>query len=389
MAVSASTTSRVSTAPERGESFYFSGAALVLVCVGILVVLGLTILYSASRALQLEAAGQLLARQILWLFIAGGAGVTAALLPLERVRGLTWLILAVSIGLLAAVLHPSIGSMVNGARRWISLGFINIQASEFAKVGLLFCLSHYLAAHQRYRTTVLRGFLVPLALVGLWSGLILLQPDFGTAALCGAVGISLLFLYGSRLSLLVPSAGLLTALFGLLVYLDPVRFSRILAFLDVEGNRSGSAYQLWQGLLAFASGGLQGTGLGNGRQQLHYLPEAHTDFIFAILGEELGLLFSGGTVLLFLCIFVAGSRLLGRAPNLYQYLLIQGALLFITGQALFNFCVVTGLLPTKGISLPFISYGGSNLVVMFFMVGLLINAFRTWGRPVWSRPSEL
>jgi len=152
---------------------------------------------------------------------------------------------------------------------------------------------------------------------------------------------------------------------------------------------SSGAYQLWQGILAFGAGGLTGVGLGNGRQQFSFLPEAHTDFIFAILGEELGLLATLLVVALFLGIFVIGMIQLRRAPNLYQFLLGSGALFFITLQAIINLGVVTGCLPTKGMSLPFISYGGSNLVVMFVLTGLILNLFRLWAKPFVSKAREL
>lgn len=365
-----------------------SAGALLLLCVVALVVLGLTILYSASRAAPAEATS-LLIRQVIWLGLAGVSCLVAAHLPLERLRSLSWLFFLGSMLLLILVLIPGIGAEVNGSRRWIRFGPINLQASEFSKIGLVFCLAHYLAHHQRYRKTFWRGFSLPMLLIGMWSVLILVEPDFGTAALCGAVGFTLLFLFGTRLWYLLPSVSLAGAAFSVLVYLDPVRRARILAFVDVEGNRTGSSYQLYQGLLAFASGGITGKGIGNGRQQMHYLPEAHTDFIFAIVGEELGLITTLGTVGLYLVLFLVGIRLLSRAPNLYQFLLVQGAILLIIYQALINLGVVTGLLPTKGMALPFVSYGGSNLVVMFFLIGILLNAHRNWNKPSWTRPREL
>ena len=177
---------------------------------------------------------------------------------------------------------------------------------------------------------------------------------------------------------LIPAAVASLTGFAILVYNDPVRLARITSFLNVEGNRSDSAYQLWQGILAFGAGGLQGVGLGSGRQQMSFLPEAHTDFIFSIIGEELGFFFTAGVVVLFMTLFFVGMLQLKRAPGLYHYLLVMGALLFITFQALINIGVVTGCLPTKGISLPFISYGGSNLVFMFVLTGIILNGFRTW-----------
>ena len=164
---------------------------------------------------------------------------------------------------------------------------------------------------------------------------------------------------------------------------------RITSFLDVEGNRADSAYQLWQGILAFGAGGIQGVGLGVGRQQMSFLPEAHTDFIFAVVAEELGFIFTAGIVLLYMTLFFIGVLQLRRAPNLYQYLLVMGALLFITFQALINIGVVTGTLPTKGMSLPFISYGGSNLVLMFVLTGIILNGLRSWEMPSLRRQREI
>ena len=198
-----------------------------------------------------------------------------------------------------------------------------------------------------------------------------------------------MFLAGVRLKFLIPTAFAVLSLFMVAVYHDPIRLRRITSFLDVEGNRSDSAYQLWQGILAFGAGGIHGVGLGSGRQQMSFLPEAHTDFIFAIVGEELGFLFTSGVVLLFMTLFFVGVLQLKRAPNLYQYLLVMGALLFVTFQALINIGVVTGCLPTKGMSLPFISYGGSNLVFMFVLTGIILNGFRSWELPALRRQREL
>ena len=156
--------------------------------------------------------------------------------------------------------------------------------------------------------------------------------------------------------------------------------SRVTSFLNVESNRSDSGYQLWQGIVAFGVGGLEGVGLGSGQQQLSFLPEAHTDFIFSIIGEELGLFFSIGVVLLFLGLLLLVVFQLKYAPNLYQYLLVLGSLLMIEFQALINIGVVTGCLPTKGMSLPFISYGGSNLVLMFFLISLILNCICRWSK---------
>lgn len=350
--------------------------------------IGLVVLSSAGQSASSDI-HFILRRQVIWFVPAVVAGVLAAMVDLEYLRKYVWIGAGVAVALLLLVLVPGIGVSVNGARRWLELGLGRLQVSDPAKIALIFVLAHYYANRQRLVTDFWQGFIIPCVIIGICSGLIILQPDFGTAALCGAVGFALMFLAGVRLLYLLPVCGLGLAAFSLLVYLDPVRMRRITSFWDVEGNKSDSAYQLWQGMLAFGAGGVNGVGLGNGRQQLSFLPEAHTDFIFPIIGEELGLLATGGIVLIFALIFGLGIYGLRRAPNLFQFLLAMGALLFLSLQALINMLVVTGLAPTKGMSLPFISYGGSNLVTMFVLIGILFNCLRTWAVAPVHEVSEL
>ena len=344
--------------------------------------LGLVVLFSASQAMHDGDSTILLRKQLIWLFLATLTGGLALLVDLEALRKYVYWLGLASIILLLLVLIPGIGVEVNGARRWMDFGFMRLQVSEVGKLGLLFVLAHYLASHRRDLDHPIKGFLLPCGLLAIFCLLIILEPDYGTAFLCGAVGGCMLFLAGLRLKFLIPTAVSALTLFSIAVYHDPIRLKRITSFLDVEGNRTDSAYQLWQGILAFGAGGLEGVGLGEGRQQMSFLPEAHTDFIFAIVGEELGFIFTAGVVVLFMTLFFIGFLQLKRAPNLYQYLLVTGALLFITLQALINIGVVTGCLPTKGMSLPFISYGGSNLVFMFTLTGIILNGFRSWELPV-------
>jgi cell division protein FtsW len=203
------------------------------------------------------------------------------------------------------------------------------------------------------------------------------------------VGLTLLFLAGARWRYVLPTLAGVALLFAVAVIHNPNRLRRFVAFLDVEGNKQGGTYQLYQALAAYASGGTTGVGLGQGRQQLNFLPEAHTDFIFAVVGEELGLIFTLGVVVVFAVIFWAGLRHLRRAPNLFQYLLVAGALLLICLQAIVNLGVVTGVFPTKGMSLPFISAGISNLLLMGLLVGIFVNTHRTWGRATLSARERL
>jgi len=359
-------------------------ASVILVCVSALLAIGMAVLYSASSRAVGGATGYLY-KQLIFLALAIGGGWLMARIDLEQLRKFAWVIgLVAGVGLLL-VLIPHIGINVKGSRRWLGFGGIRLQVSEFAKLAMVFCVSHYLAVNQNKLHDFVKGFVTPCAIIGGFAVLILAEPDFGTALLTGAIGVGLLFLAGGRLLFLLPSVALALMGFGLQVLHNPNRMRRILAFLDPEGSRAEGGYQLWQSLLAFAAGGIDGVGLGNGRQQQSFLPEAHTDFIFAILGEEMGLITTLLVVGLFVAIFIAGLMHVRRAPNLFQFLVVTGSLLLICLQAIINLSVVTGMMPTKGISLPFISAGGSNLLLMGLLVGIIINSARTWTRP---RPLE-
>ncbi len=361
---------------------------VLLFSVIVLTSLGLVVLASASLSFSQESSS-IFNKQLMWLLMAIISGSVMVFIDLGKLRKFASLIAVGTAILLILVLVPGIGIRVNGAQRWLGIGFIRFQVGEFAKISLVFLLAHYLATNQRIIKTFIRGFCIPSMFIGCVCLLIILQPDFGTTFLCGCVGCGMLFLGGVRLRYLLPSLMGGIGLFFIAILLNPVRLRRLTSFLDIEGNKSDGAYQLWQGILAFAAGGLKGVGLGNGRQQMAFLPEAHTDFIFPIIGEELGLYFTLGVACFFLLIFIIGYMILRRIPDLFYFSLVIGSLLCITFQALINIGVVTGLLPTKGMSLPFISYGGSNLVVMFMLVGILLNALKTWSIQLLPQPSEL
>jgi cell division protein FtsW len=362
-------------APVSGHSFY--QRLLIIVSVSTLILIGLISIFSATQSLD-AGSYKFLERQIMWLGIAVVAGVFVSMIDLERMKKLIPFAAVIAALVLVAVLIPGVGHLVNGSRRWITLGSIGFQPSEFAKIPFVFLMAYYLSANQRYLKTVFRGFFIPLMIIGVFCVLIILEPDFGTCALYGAVGMMLLFLAGTRLTYLIPSVISGGTLFLYLIFQDQVRLRRLMSFLDVEGNKNDGAYQLYQGQMALGNGGILGVGAGNGRYQNSYLPEAHTDFILSIIGEEFGFMVTCLVVVLFAIIFCTIIFSMRRAPNLFQGLLVLGSLLMIAMQALINMGVVTGLLPTKGMSLPFISYGGSNLVVMCVFTGVLINCLRSW-----------
>ena len=351
---------------------FVNPATIIIVCALGLTFLGLTILFSASAWFK-QGPYYYLNKQLIGVVVAGIACFVVSRLNLDYIRRYAWLIGSGCLLLLALVLV--VGVNVNGSTRWLGYGSVRVQVSEFAKLGLVFCLAHYLALNQTRIGELKRGFLYPLAIVGAFAGLTLLEPDFGVAALMVAVGLVLLFLAGAKWRYILPTIAIAGGLFAVAVVNNPNRLRRMTEFLSEE-----KSYQLRQGLAAFAAGGIEGAGLGQGRQQLSYLPEAHTDYIFSVVGEELGIVFTMAVVVAYTVILIAGFVHLRRAPNLFHFLLVLGCVLLICMQAIINLGVVTAVFPTKGMSLPFISAGLSNLLLMGMLLGIVLNTQRTWGR---------
>jgi len=374
------TSTSIALTPELPRArFQLNPAMVIVVCAIALSFLGLTILFSASASYK-QGPYYYLNKQLTGVVIATVLAFVVSRIDLESMRRYVWVIGGVSVLALLLVLIPHLGITVKGSRRWLGFGAMRLQVSEFAKLAMVFCLAHYLTLNQTRINEFKRGYLFPLAIVGAYAGLILLEPDFGTAALALVIGLILLFLAGAQWRYIVPTVAAAAMAFTVLVIHNPNRLRRFVAFLDVEGNKSAGTYQLYQSLAAFAAGGTGGAGLGQGRQQINFLPEAHTDFIFAVVGEELGLWFTLGVVVLFTLIFIAGLIHLRRAPNMFQFLLVTGCLLLVCLQAIINLGVVTGVFPTKGMSLPFISAGLSNLLLMGLLVGIIVNTQRSWPR---------
>lgn len=359
----------------RPSNSFVNPATIIIVCAVGLALLGLTILFSASAWLK-KGPYFYLNKQVMGVVVAGILCFVTSRLNLDYLRRYAWWIGGGLLVLLALVFVPFIGQSAKGSHRWIGYGNTHLlQPSEFAKLGLVFCLSHYLALNQTRISEFKRGFLYPLLITGAFAGLVVIEPDLGTAALMMAVGLLLLFLAGARWRYIVPTVALVGVAFATIVIHTPNRLRRMTEFLSEE-----KSYQLRQGLAAFAAGGVEGAGLGQGRQQLSYLPEAHTDYIFSVVGEELGLFFTMAVVVAFTVMLIAGLVHLRRAPNLFHFLLVLGCVLLICMQAIINLGVVTAVFPTKGMSLPFISAGLSNLLLMGMLLGVILNTQRTWGR---------
>ncbi|MDR0340542.1 MAG: FtsW/RodA/SpoVE family cell cycle protein [Puniceicoccales bacterium] len=360
---------------EYGRYFAASRHLLIVpLCLVFLTVLGLLTLSSASLSF---VGPNYLLRQCVWLALALPCCFVALLLPIDLLRRHSGAIALFATILLVVVLISPVGHAVKGSRRWIDLGFLHLQVSELAKLALALCLAERLAERAGHSWDVRKDFLQPLTLLGIFALLLLLEPDYGSTFLFLFVGFTLLFLAGTPLRFLLScctSAALLLALF---VVRNPVRLGRILAFLDVESTKLTGSYQLWQGLVGFQSGGLHGLGLGNGRQQLSYLPEAHTDFIFPIMAEELGYPFALLAIFAYVTLFAILWLEIYRVHDTFLFLFASGILLFLVAQTVINLAVVMGLFPTKGVALPLVSYGGSNLFLVFSSIGLLLNCFCT------------
>ena len=354
-------------------------AITLLVVTLLLVTIGVVMLFSTSALQARDRYGDsnyLLKRQLVWMLAGGVLCAMVAAVPYPKLRAWCLPALAVSAMLLVLVLVTHVGIAAKGARRWLGVGSIRVQPSEFAKLTLIVFLAHYLAKEKRRIDQFKRGFIVPMAVVGLTCLLALAEPDFGTTALMASVALAMMFIAGVRLRYLVPTVLSGLVAFAVLVMHSPVRMKRMLAFTDLEKYKADHGYQVWQAMLAFGSGGINGLGLGNSRQKMFYLPEAHTDFIFPIVGEELGLIGTLGVLLLFAVLVACGVIISMRTSDLFGQYLGLGITLLIALQALINVGVVTAWLPTKGLALPFLSYGGSNVVMNLVAVGILLSLYR-------------
>jgi len=352
---------------------------LLVFCVAALMSLGLTMLYSSTMG---QPGAHYLLRQLLWCPFALVLCVAAASIDYRLLKKFALPLLIISVVLLMLVWVPHIGLRINRASRWLGYGSFRIQPSEIAKLSLIITLAWYGDRYQRQMRTWKRGVLVPAALVSVVLALIFIEPDRGTTILMASVTGIMLVIAGVRWIYIVPP--IIAALVGLAISLvnDPMRRKRILAWLDVEQHKNGVGYQAYHAMLALGSGGWTGLGLGNGLQKLGFVPENHTDFILSIIGEELGLVATLLVVVGFVVIMLCGLFIACNARDTFGLLLGSGISFLIGLQAFINIGVATSALPNKGLPLPFVSYGGSNLLIMLTSVGLLLSIARQ------SRSSE-
>jgi cell division protein FtsW len=354
-----------------------SAHILFLAVLGMLVI-GIVMLFSTS-AFARDSHGDVyffIRRQAIWLGIGLTICTAAALIDYHFWQQTWWLWFGLAFIALALCFVPHLGMRINGSRRWISLGQFGFQPSEIAKVAAVFFLATWFSRYEKATRSLFRGFVLPLAIVALLLALILTEVDLGTTVLLGATAFVVMFVAGVNPILLsmVSLAGV-----GGILYLATQmseRMGRLAAFLDPQRFKQDAGLQQMQALIAWGSGGMEGLGLGNGRQKMLYLPYAHTDFIFPIIGEELGLRVSLLVVFLFVVIIVCGMMIALHAKDRFGLLLGCGVVSLLALQAAVNIGVTTSLLPNKGLPLPFISYGGSNLAASLFGIGLLLNIYR-------------
>ncbi|HHM04581.1 MAG TPA: putative lipid II flippase FtsW [Gammaproteobacteria bacterium] len=345
-----------------------------------LLLLGLVMLASASMALMAaEGHGpfHLFLRQLLFALLAVVVAVAVVHCPLRLWSRLGVVLLLLAMALLVLVLV--VGELTKGSTRWLSLGLFNFQPSELAKLLLIVYLAGYLVRHGQAVRETAAGFLKPMLVVGVVGLLLVLEPDYGAFAVITATALGLLFLGGVHL---VPFGGTLAgagAIFAGLVMANPERLSRVLAFLDPRADAAGDGYQLIQSEVAFGRGELLGAGLGESVQKMLYLPEAETDFLFAVLGEELGLLGTATVIVLYALLVWRMGMIARRAEQAGQHFgafLAYGVGIWLGLQAFVNMGVNMGLLPTKGITLPLMSYGGSSLLITLIAVALVLRVDR-------------
>jgi len=353
-------------------------ANIIIYLVTTLLVIGTIMIYSATSA---RAVGSLnpinltFLKHILWVVFAIIGMLTMMKLDYYYIQKYSKLILVIALALLIIVLIPGIGTTTNGASRWIRIGsYFGFQPSEFAKLAMIIFMSSYIATKQEKMANFTKGFLIPVVLIGLVSLLILKEPDLGTAIFVSLISFILIIVGGTRIVYVVFT--LMAAaphIYSIIYKIQAYQKARLLAFLDPWKDPEGIGYQIIQSWIALGSGGLTGLGLGESRQKLFFLPESSSDFIFSIIGEELGFIGTTGIIIIFVLLAWQGMRVCRSAPDMLGFSLALGITLSITLQSAINIAVATGAMPTTGLPLPFISAGGSSLLLSSIGIGILLN----------------
>lgn len=349
---------------------------ILLISTLVLVTVGTVMIFSSSSIMAMERYqdGQyFLKKQILFVLIGLTAMILLTKIPYQKLRYAAYPGLACAAILLGILLIPHVGVKAGGATRWLNLGVITFQVTEFVKIALVLFLAHFLTRKIGQVKQFSRGIAIPLLVTLFIIGLVMLQPDFGSAAILAIILMLMLYLAGTRLAYL---GGLAAAFLPVALYLiihKSYRMARLMSFLDPWKDPRHSGFQIIQSLLSFGSGGTFGVGLGDGMQKLFYLPEPHTDFILSVIAEEGGFMGVGIVIFLFGVLLIRGFIISFKAPDLFGTLLAAGITMILALEAFINIAGVMGLIPLKGLALPFLSYGGSALLMSLVAVGILLN----------------
>jgi cell division protein FtsW len=341
-----------------------------------LVMLGIIMIYSASAHLAAKRyhnSFYFAQKQVVFAFFGTLAMIAFRFLPYQKLQKWVYWLLGGSLVSLVLVLIPGVGSRMGGASRWFRLAGISFQPAEFSKLILVIFLAYSMTRHQEEMKDLFKGFLFHWGVVGAFIILVLLEPDLGMAITLALITGIMLFVGGVRIRHLLVSIIPMIPLAYFLIWRVPYRRLRVLSYMDPWKDPLGSGFHLKHSFLAFGSGGLTGQGLGGSQQKLFYLPEPHTDFIFSIVGEELGFIGVFIIAALYLILIIKSLKLALKVKDLFGLYLVVGITVMIGFQALINMLVVMGLLPTKGLTLPFVSYGGSSLLLNMICIGLLMN----------------
>ena len=338
---------------------------------------GLIMVFSASGVvaeMKYQDATFYLQRQIVWIVLGFCVLFVGSKIDYRLWKQwVPWIVMGCAAGLLLVL---AFGPQINGARRWLTFGFFSIQPTEMAKLAVVLYVAAFLANPNRRITDWRRGFLPPVAVVSGLCLLIVVEPDLGSIVVIGLVFVFMMYLAGARLRHLACLGLPMILGFLALIFISPERWERLTSFLNPFQDPEGAGYQLVQSLLALENGGIFGVGLGHGKQKLLYLPEGHTDFVLALVGEELGLMGTLGLLGLFVILVFKGFRVAALAPDVFGRFLALGITLLLTMQAMINAGVVSGMLPTKGLTLPLVSYGGSSLLTTMLAIGILLSVAR-------------
>jgi len=345
----------------------------------ILLMFGVVMVYSSSAIYAGQTYNDdffFLKRQVFILLIGFALSFLVMSLDLDKLQEHSKNILFFSILLLVMVLLPGIGKEAGGAKRWIDLKIFNIQPSEIMKIAIVIFLADFIDRRQNRIANFWQGFFPPLMIIGICMLLVIMEPDLGTTLTIGVIGMIMLFISGTRVSFLLMTILASVPFLYYLVFSVDYRRKRMLSFLNPWLDERGTGFQIVQSFIALGSGGLFGLGLGQSRQKLFFLPASHTDFILSIIGEELGFIGVVSVLILFAVLIWQGLRAAFKVDDIFRKMLIFGIIFTITFEVIVNVGVSLGILPTKGLPLPFVSYGGTSLVMHMIAIALVLNASR-------------